>query len=116
MLGIKPRRGHGRLEVKAKPFLNPDAPQLRRPLCQVQKQHEIEHNRRGKNRIPTEKVDLDLHGVAEPPENQPSGSVRHWQTVLLRSARHRRKSWKERRPRHSTAWLFRTISPIDGQL
>src|SRR5258705_13886901 len=69
MLGVKAGRGHRRLEVKAQPFLNAEATQFRRALREVKEEHEVEHDRRGKDRIAAEEVDFDLHGIAEPSED-----------------------------------------------
>src|SRR5262249_5239666 len=66
VLGVEPRYRHGRLEIEAEPFLNPDALQLRAALRQVEKQHQVEHDGSGQDRIAAKEVDLDLHGIAEP--------------------------------------------------
>src|SRR5580698_1635280 len=49
MLGIQPRRGHRRLEVEAQPLLNAEPAQHWRSLCQVKKEHQVEHDWRGQN-------------------------------------------------------------------
>src|SRR4051812_48179448 len=49
MLGVQAFSSHGCLEIEREPFLDASHP---RPLCQVHKQHQIEHDRRGENRIP----------------------------------------------------------------
>src|SRR5215813_1523401 len=54
------------LEVERQPFL--DAFHAR-ALRQIEEQREVKHDRRRKNRVTTEKVDLDLHRVAEPAED-----------------------------------------------
>src|SRR5438128_11710068 len=69
MLGIKPRHGHRRFEVKTQPLLNADSAQLRSSLGQIEEQQQIEHNWRGKDRIPAEEIYFDLHGIAEPSED-----------------------------------------------
>src|SRR5438874_10486613 len=66
MLGIEARHGHRRLEVKAQPFLNTYATQLRGAFRQIEEEYEIQHNRRCENRITAEEIHLDLHGIAEP--------------------------------------------------
>src|SRR5258708_2882456 len=66
---IQARRCHRRFEVEAEPFLNPEAAQLRRALCQVEEEHQIEDDRRRKNRVAAQEVHLDLHRVAEPSED-----------------------------------------------
>src|SRR5258706_3059149 len=69
VLGIKPGRGHRRLEVEAQPLLDTDAAQFRRTLGQVHKQNQIQNNRRGQDRVAAEEVELDLHRIAEPSED-----------------------------------------------
>src|SRR6266516_7204462 len=66
MLWIEPRYGHRRFEVKTQPLLNADSTEFRSSLGQIEEQHQIKHNWRGKNRIPAEEIHLDLHGIAEP--------------------------------------------------
>src|SRR5580704_7950023 len=66
MLGIKTRSRHRRLEIEAQPLLNTLHP---RALCEVQEQNQIQNDRRSKNRVPAEKVHLNLHRISEPPEN-----------------------------------------------
>src|SRR5579864_5917289 len=69
VLWIEARSRHGRLKVKAQPFLNPESLQLRAALRQIEEQDEIEHDGRGENRVAAQEVDLDLHGIAEPSED-----------------------------------------------
>ena len=69
MLGIQARGRHRRLEVEAQPLLNARVLQLRRALGEVQKQHQVEHNRRRENRVAAQEIDLDLHRIAEPAED-----------------------------------------------
>src|SRR5207244_6594132 len=69
MFWIQPRRSHGRLKVKAQPFLDANVLQFRSPLCQVEEQDQIENDRCRQNRVTAEKIDLDLHGIAEPAED-----------------------------------------------
>src|SRR5271165_3603922 len=69
VLGIQPRRRHRRLEVEAQPLLDADASQLRRALRQVEEQHQVEHNGRGKDGVAAEEIDLDLHRITEPAED-----------------------------------------------
>src|SRR5260370_41244687 len=63
MLGIQTRRSHRRLEIERKPFL--DAAHAG-ALRKIEEQDQIEHQRGGEERIPAQKVDLDLHWIAEP--------------------------------------------------
>ena len=69
MLGIEARRSHRALEIKAEPFLDPQALQFRGTLGKIEEQHEIEHDRRRQNRVAAQEIDLDLHGIAEPSED-----------------------------------------------
>src|SRR5271155_2775048 len=69
MLGIEPRRGHRRLEVEAQPLLNAEAAKACRPLGEIEEEHQIEGDGRGQNRVAAEKIHLDLHRIAEPPED-----------------------------------------------
>ena len=66
MLGIEPRRGHRRFEVEAQPLL--DALHAG-ALGEVEKQHQVEYERRGEDRIAAQEIDLDLHRIAEPAED-----------------------------------------------
>src|SRR5947199_8324285 len=66
MFWIQPRRSHGRLKVKAQPFLDANVLQFRSPLCQVEEQNQIQDNGCRQNRITAEKIHFDLHGIAEP--------------------------------------------------
>ena len=66
MLGIQPGRGHGSLEIERKPFLNAAHT---RALRQVQEQNQVQDQRRRQNRIAAQKIDLDLHRIAQPSEN-----------------------------------------------
>src|SRR5579859_3344656 len=66
VLGIKPRRRHGRFEVEREPFLHAaHAGALR----QVQEQHQVEHQRRRQYGIAAQEIDLALHRVAQPAED-----------------------------------------------
>src|SRR4030088_1401120 len=69
MLWIQPGRGHGRLEIEAEPLLNTEPSQLGAAFSKVQKQHQVQHNRRGQDGVATKKIDLDLHGIPEPAED-----------------------------------------------
>src|SRR5256885_17165521 len=69
MFWIQPRRSHGRLKVKAYPFLDANVLQFGSSLRQVEEQDQIENDRRRQNRVTAEKIDLDLHGIAEPAED-----------------------------------------------
>ena len=66
VLGVKRRRTHGRFEIEAEPFL--DAVHAG-ALREIEEENEIENQRRGENGIAAEKIDLDLHRIAEPAEN-----------------------------------------------
>ena len=54
---------HRTLEVERQPLL--DARQAG-ALRQVEKQRDVEHDRRGENAVAAEEVDLELHVVAQP--------------------------------------------------
>src|SRR6185312_14533081 len=66
VLGIKSLSRHRRLEIERKPLLNASHS---RALRQIHEQHQIENEWRRKNRVAAQKIDLDLHRIAEPPEN-----------------------------------------------
>src|SRR4051812_19976056 len=66
VFGIKARGMHRALEVETQPFLNALHPAT---LCQVEKQHQVQHQRSGENAVAAEKVDLDLHRIAQPSED-----------------------------------------------
>ena len=38
-------------------------------LRQIHEQHQVQHQRRRQNRIAAQEIDLDLHRVAQPPED-----------------------------------------------
>src|ERR1022692_3917828 len=69
MLGIQSGRRHRRFEVEAQPLLDADTAQLRRTLCQVEEEHQIEHDGRSQDGIAAQEIDLDLHRIAEPSED-----------------------------------------------
>ncbi len=69
VLGIEAFARLRRLEVEAEPLLNADGAQLRRALGEVEEQHQVERDGRGKDRVAAEEIDLDLHRVAEPAED-----------------------------------------------
>src|ERR1019366_7109385 len=69
MLGIQSGRRHRRFEVEAQPLLDADTAQLRRTLRQVEEEHEIEHDGGRENGVAAQKIDLDLHRIAEPTED-----------------------------------------------
>src|SRR5436190_6112048 len=62
-------RRHRRLEIETEPLLDSYAAELVAALRQVQEQHQVEDNGRRQDRVPTEKIHLDLHRVSEPPED-----------------------------------------------
>ena len=47
----------------------PSPRRLRAALRQIEEQHQVEHDRRGENRIAAEEIDFDLHRIAEPSED-----------------------------------------------
>src|ERR1043166_462991 len=66
VFGIQTWRVNRRLEVKRQPLL--DAAHVRAP-GQIEEQRDVEHNRRGKNAVAAQEVDLQLHRVPEPAED-----------------------------------------------
>ncbi len=63
MFRIKVRRGLRRLEIERQPFLHT----LHTcSMGQVHKQRKVEHQRRRKDRITAQEIDLDLHLITEP--------------------------------------------------
>src|SRR5258708_30049531 len=69
VLRIKPGSRHRRLPVKAQPLLNPNVLQLRSARSQIQEEDEIQSDGRGQDRIPAQKINLDLHRIAKPTED-----------------------------------------------
>src|SRR5580704_1903329 len=69
VLGIEARGGHRALEIEAEPLLNAQALELSSALGKVEEQDQVEHNRSRQNRVTAQEVDLDLHGIAEPPKD-----------------------------------------------
>src|ERR1700733_10997055 len=66
MLRVNAGCVHRRFEVEREPFLNAaHAGTLR----QIHEQHQVQNQRSGQNRIAAQKIDLDLHRIAEPSEN-----------------------------------------------
>src|SRR5438552_5694134 len=63
VLRIEARRMHRTLEIKRQPFL--DAVHARAP-GEIEKQRQVEDDRRGQNAVAAQEVDLELHRVAEP--------------------------------------------------
>ena len=63
MLWAKARRSLWALVVERQPLLNAAEAGT---LCKVGVQDEVECERRSKNRVAAQEVDLDLHGVAHP--------------------------------------------------
>src|SRR6266511_3148179 len=59
------KRGHGALEEEREPLLRTLLPG---PLREVAEQREVEHDRGREDRVATLEVHLDLHRIAEPPE------------------------------------------------
>src|ERR1700687_421957 len=66
VLRIEPGRSLRALEVERQPLL--DALHAS-PLREVEEQCQVEHQRRGKDGVAAEEVDLDLHRVPEPSED-----------------------------------------------
>src|SRR5216117_243002 len=64
MLWIQPRRMHRTFEVKTQPFLNAAHPAA---LGQIEEQHKVQDDRRSKNAVAAQEIDLDLHGITKPP-------------------------------------------------
>jgi beta-xylosidase len=65
VLRIELRRGHRTFEIEVRPLLHARPP---RALREVEQQRQVEHDRRGQNRVAAEEVDLHLHRIAEPAE------------------------------------------------
>ena len=63
--GIEGRRVLRALEVEGEPLLYADHA---RTLGQVHEEDQVEHQRRGEDRVGAEEVDLELHRVAQPAE------------------------------------------------
>src|ERR1700686_3108604 len=66
VLWVEFRGGHRRLEVETQPLLDATHPGA---LREIEEQNQVENNRCRKNRIAAEEVHLDLHRIAEPPED-----------------------------------------------
>src|SRR5213592_3615943 len=66
VLGVETLRKLWALKVEGQPFLNARQAGAR---GQVEEQREIEHDRRGQNRIAAQEIDLDLHRIAKPSED-----------------------------------------------
>src|SRR5262245_14850586 len=66
VLGIEAGSGLGTLEVEREPLLNPAQSGA---LSQIEEQRQVQDERRRQNRVATEEIDLDLHRVAQPPED-----------------------------------------------
>src|SRR5262249_25357458 len=60
------RAGHRRLEVEGEPLLDS---RESGPLRQIEEEEEVEDDGRREDRVAAEKVDLDLHRLAEPAED-----------------------------------------------
>ncbi len=65
VLRIQPWRGHRALEIERQPLLNAAHPGA---LRQIQEQRHVEHDGRRQNAVAAEKVDLELHRIAQPSE------------------------------------------------
>ena len=66
MLRIHRLRVLRALEVEREPLLDARHP---RSLREIEEQHQVQHQRRGEDRIAAQKVDLDLHRIPEPAED-----------------------------------------------
>src|SRR6185437_4113419 len=66
VLGIESLSRHRRLEIERKPLLNASHS---RALRQIHEQHQIQNERRREYGVAAQKIDLDLHRIAKPPEN-----------------------------------------------
>src|SRR5918997_5632170 len=66
VFGVELGQDHRALEVEREPLLDAPHPS---PLRKVQEQRQVEDYGRGEDRVPTQKVDLYLHWVAEPTED-----------------------------------------------
>src|SRR5690606_19860275 len=66
VLRVDRRRVLRALEVEREPLLDALEP---RPVGEVHEQRQVEDDRRREDRVAAEEVDLDLHRVAEPPED-----------------------------------------------
>src|SRR5258706_1449809 len=66
VLWIEAWRGLGGFEVKRQPLLDTFHAGA---LGQVKKQRQVQNDRSRENRVTTEKIDLDLHGITQPAEN-----------------------------------------------
>src|SRR5436853_623950 len=65
VFGIELGGGHGAFEVEAEPLLNAGPAGA---LGEIEQEREVEHDRRGEDRVAAEEVDLHLHRIAEPAE------------------------------------------------
>src|SRR5437867_6856201 len=63
VLRVQPRGVNGRFEIKRQPFL--DAAHAG-ALGEIQEQGDVEHDRRGKDAVAAQEVDLELHRIAQP--------------------------------------------------
>src|SRR5712692_3317482 len=66
---VEGRCAHGAFEIEGEPFLDDLARHLAAALRQVHEQNQVEHDRRRQDRVAAQKVNLDLHRVAEPAED-----------------------------------------------
>src|SRR5713226_1166871 len=65
VLGVESRRVNRTLEIEGQPLLNPVHA---RAAGEIQKQRDVQHNRRREDAVATEKIDLQLHRITEPPD------------------------------------------------
>src|SRR4051812_19307237 len=63
VLGIETRGMNRTLEVEREPFLDAMHPGT---FGEIEKQRDVQHDRRRQNAVAAEKIDLELHRVAEP--------------------------------------------------
>jgi hypothetical protein len=69
VLGVNLRRVVRVLEVEAEPFLNTETLQAAGAGGEVHEKNQVERKRRSKDRIATEEVNLELHGISQPAED-----------------------------------------------
>src|SRR6266446_7258535 len=63
MFGVEPRRVDRALEVEGQPLLDARHPGA---LGEIEKQRDVEDDRRGKDAVAAQEVDLELHRITEP--------------------------------------------------
>src|SRR2546428_6322405 len=66
MLGVEALGELRALKVEGEPLLNA---RQSRAAGEIEEQREVEHDRRGEDRVAAQEIDLDLHRIAEPSED-----------------------------------------------